>query len=321
MKRGALVLLVLLLATAPSTGALELRLTAGMPEQLPYVYPDLRLVLKNPSPLPAFFPKNGFYVHTSIETGDGWSDCRPRVLSMPPTSRKIEWEEVPSGGLRAVPVPASQCLCKEKSSSQQCKDWTENPGQYRLKVTLTLYPGVASDDAPAGALTGKLESNAVEIRVKQPEGLDAEAIAWAKGSPMTVEVLKAFPASEYAALLWYGNVRLDGADPLNTRALVDRGQYPGPNSVPDPDVEGKWRSLDSEGVARWQVEWGQRVLREHPGFPYRDEVKLIVALGQISLGEKDQGLRTVRELAQKEHAAVGPWSQMFLKTTNERPGS
>jgi hypothetical protein len=138
---------------------------------------------------------------------------------------------------------------------------------------------------------------------------------------MTVEVLKAFPSSEYAALLWYGNVRLDGADPRKTRALVDAGRYPRPNSVPDPTVEGGWKSLDSEGVARWQAAWGERVLREHPLFPYQDEVKLIVALAQMSLGEKERGLRTVRDLAQKEGPTAAAWSRVFLETMPEKPGS
>jgi len=316
MKRGALTLLLLLLATAPSPGTAELRLTTGMPEQLPYVYPDLRLVLANPTGRPVFLPRQGFHVNLSLETEDGWRECRPVVVSMPGNPAKVEWEEVTAGGTRAVLVPASRCLCRESFSSQPCADWTERPGTYRLKVTLSLYTGAV--DAPPGGLSEALQSNVVQIRVKEPTGQDAEAVAWAKGSPMKVELLKAFPSSEYAALLWYGNVRLDAADPRKTRALVDAGRYPGPNSVPDPTVEGSWRSLDSEGVARWQAQWGERILRDHPQFVYQDEVKLIVALAHMSLGEKEQGLRTVKELAQKEGTAAAAWSRVFL---GERGGS
>jgi len=215
-------------------------------------------------------------------------------------------------------VPASRCLCRENFSSQPCADWTERPGTYRLRVTLAPYTDV---DAPPGALGETLQSNVVEIRVKEPAGLDAEAIAWAKGSPMKVGVLKAFPSSEYAALFWFGNVRLSSMDPDKTRVLVDSGRYPGPNSVPDPSSDTGWRDLDSEGVARWQAQWGERVLREHPQFAYHDEVKLIVALANMSLGNKEEGLRAVGEIAQKQGTAAAVWSGAFLGSTGQRGGS
>jgi hypothetical protein len=317
MRTGTLTLMVLVLATTPSTGALQLELRTGMPEQLPYVYPDLRLALVNSSSRSAFLPRGGFYVQTSLGTADGWRECSPTVLSRPGLNDKVEWDQVPAGDMRAIPVPATRCLCRETSSSKSCKDWTDTPGQYRVKLSLIPYPGITGgESAPAGALTGRLESNVLEFRVKEPQGLDDEAIAWTKGSPMTVETLKAFPSSEYAALIWYRTVRLDDADPRKTRSLVDAGRYPGPNSI--PTIEGSWKDLDSAGVARSHVEWGLRVLREHPQFPYRDEVKLIVALGQISLGEKQQGLRTVEALSH-EHTTVGDWSRKFLNTVDD-PG-
>ena len=75
--------------------------------------------------------------------------------------------------------------------------------------------------------------------------------------------------------------------------------------------------MDGAGVARWQLEWGRRVLREHPDFPYREGVKMIVALAQLSLGERDEGLRTLREVAEKDGTMVTSWARVFLAAQTE----
>jgi len=170
-------------------------------------------------------------------------------------------------------------------------------------------------DVRPGAFRGSLESPPVDIRIKQPTGADAEAVAWAHGNPMSAEILKAFPESEYAALLWYGKSRLDGADPAEIRVRIERGLFPGPNSVPDPRSPNNWSSLDSADVARWEIEWGERVLREHPSFVYRDEVRVVIALSEISLGQKEKGMQMLRDIATKQNAAAGQWSKTFLATT------
>ena len=83
---------------------------------------------------------------------------------------------------------------------------------------------------------------------------------------------------------------------MKTKSLIERHRYPGFSSVPDPKSPDRWRNLDSDGAARWQIAWGERVLREHPLFVYRDEVRVLVALSQMSLGMKEEARKTLDEL-------------------------
>jgi hypothetical protein len=237
------------------------------------------------------------------------------VASAPAGTGTVKWEEIEAGGERAIPVPATRCLCDGKVPTDMCREWTDVPGRYRLKAMVSTD---ASDESspnstPAGALRSSLESPPVEIVVRQPTGADAKVISWTNGfSPLTLMVLQDFPTSEYAALVWYGSLRLDTADPVKTRSLIERHLYPGPNSVPDPTSPDGWRSLDSDGVARWQIAWGERVLREHPSFPYRDEVGVLVALSQMSLGMKEEARKTLDAVAAHANPAAGRWSKSFL---------
>ena len=80
---SALVLSLALGCAARPSAALELKLSSSMAEQLPYVYPDLRLTLTNHSASPVVFPASGFHVRVLLEHGDGWLECRPVVVSEP----------------------------------------------------------------------------------------------------------------------------------------------------------------------------------------------------------------------------------------------
>ena len=314
MKISAIAVSLALACAARPSAALELKFSSPMAEQLPFVYPDLRLAVENHSAIRALFPSNGVHVQVFLERGSGWVECHEAVASAQSLGGKLQWEGIEAGGQRAIPVPATRCICYGTRSTEMCHEWTDVPGLYRLKAIVSTDTGDESNStsAPAGAFHGSLESSPVEIVVKQPTGADAEAIAWAKGSPMSVDVLKTFPASEYAALVWYGSVRLDTADPVKMRWLLERRLYPGPNSVPDPTSPDGWRSLDSEGVARWQIAWGERVLREHPSFVYRDEARIVVALGKMSLGSKEEGQKTLDAVAVNEGTVAGRWSRAFL---------
>lgn len=297
-------LMVMLALTPPVQAALELRLTTRLPEQLPYLRPDMRLEVVNRSPDAVRFPKNAFRVGLFLETEAGWRECRPLVASTPRLLSSIDWHEISPGETFPVSIPGSRCSKGEGTWFE----WANLPGTHRVKVVLTTYAHEAG--MPAGAFDGVLESSVLEFRIKEPVGVDAEAIAWAKGSPMNVGLLGAFPTSEYAAFFVYGKSRhIDEVEPARIRTLIERGQYPGPNSVPGQDG---WRSLNSEGYARWQVEWGQRVLREHPNLSFRDEMRVSIALAQMSLGERKEALSTLKELAEKGEAAVAKWSSTFL---------
>jgi hypothetical protein len=217
-------------------------------------------------------------------------------------------------------VPATRCLCDGTQSTDNCREWADVPGRYRLKAILSTDARDESSQntTPAGAFRGSLESLPVEIVVRQPTGVDAEVISRSNGfSPMSLRVLMEFPTSEYAALVWYESLRRDTADPVRTRSLIERHLYPGFSSVPDPKSPEGWRNLDSNGAAKWQIDWGERVLREHPSFVYRDEIRVLVAVSQMSLGMSEESRKTLDAVAANESTAAGRWSKSFLPA----PGS
>jgi hypothetical protein len=313
MRVCAIVLSFALGCAVQRSAALEVKLSSPMPEQLPYLYPDLTVLIVNESASNVLLPSGGLRVRVLLEHGNGWVECYAAGGSAHSVAR-ITSESIEPGGTRAIPVPANRCICYGTRSTDMCREWADEPGVYRLKAVASTEMGEDSSSSStlAGSFRGTLESPPIEFVVKQPTGLDAEAIAWAKGSPMGVDVLKTFPGSEYAALLWYGHARLDTANPIKVRSLIDRRLYPHQNSVPDPTSPNGWSSLDSEGVARWQILWGERVLREHPSFAYRDEVRVVVALSQLSLGMKAPTQKTLDALAANDRTAMGRWSKAFL---------
>lgn len=304
MRNVACGVLMMTLAVLPTQASLDLRFTTRLPEQLPYLRPDMRLEVVNGSTEAVLFPKNAFEVRLLLDTDEGWLECRPSLKSLRPPLSRIEWQEIRAGQVFALSIPESRCA----KGRGTWFEWANQPGSHRVKARISTDAHRVG--VPTGAFDGVLESNVLEFRIKEPMGIDAEAIAWREGSPMHVGLLSRFPTSEYAAFFVYGKSRhIDGADPVKTRSLIGRGLYPGPNSVPDGD---RWKSLNSASYARWQVEWGQRVLREHPNFPFRDEVRAAVALSQMSLGEQTAALGALTEIAEKGSTETAAWARAFL---------
>lgn len=299
-------LMVMLGAFAPAGASFELRLTTRLPEQLPYLFPDMRLEVVNSSASAMQFPMNAYHVLLYLETDEGWRECRPLVQSRPRPLASIEWKEVAAGESFQTGIPGSRCA----EGKGTWFEWANEPGTHRVMAKLTTYAHRIG--VPPGAFDGVLESNVLEFRVKEPAGVEAEAIAWAKGSPMKVELLDVFPTSEYAAFFIYGvSARLDQADPVKIRSLLERGRYPGSNSVPD---RNGWRSMNSEGIARWQMEWGQLILQHHPDFAFRDEIEVSIALAQMSLGEREKAVQALTTVADTGNPAAAEWSRVFLDT-------
>ncbi len=299
-------ILIMLAVVSPTEAALELRLTTRLSEQLPFLYPDMRLEVVNASQDVVLFPGNAFRVLLSLEDEEGWRECRPLVVPRRRPLSSIEWQEISPGGVFGVGIPGSRCA----EGKGTWFEWANQPGAHRVKAVLTT--GAQEVGVPENAFDGVLESNVLEFRVKEPVGIDAEVVAWAKGSPMKVELLGEFPASEYAAFFVYGKSRrIDKVEPGETRSLIERGLYPGPNSVPH---ETGWKSVSSEAYARWQIEWGQRVLREHPEFPFRDEIEVAVALARMSVGERKEALTTLKGIVDKGKVDTAAWVKVFLES-------
>src|SRR5438552_19118332 len=131
MKGASLVLVLGIGFVGRASAALELKLVTPAPEQLPYVYPDLRLTMENLSQKPAYFPANTFRVDVFVREKAGWLECEQMLKGLPPPFRAVEWEKIEAGGVRTIPIPMTQCLCRGRSAHEVCHEWTDVPGEYQ----------------------------------------------------------------------------------------------------------------------------------------------------------------------------------------------
>lgn len=312
-----LVSLPLLSGSVPADET-SLELRSAKPDLLvgePY---DLRLALMNRGQAPVSVAPT-FYSYPGILliTEDGQMDCETGVQGIR-GAPDVKWEMIAPGAERIVDLPAFRCFCK-KDQSTGCQDWLYSPGNYKLKVVLAHRPGdldiSPASAPPAKPLDGTFESNIVAIRVKEPTGVDAEALAWAKSideHPLSIKVINKFPTSTYAALVVYGKINLEGTDPVTVRGLIEKGQFPAWNSVPDPASPDGWTSLHGAEFARWQVQQAEQILREHPEFPCAGQLRLVAAVNSLSLGMKQQGMNVLRDLARRPEKTEGAWAKSFL---------
>jgi len=168
---------------------------------------------------------------------------------------------------------------------------------------------------PAGVWYGRLTSRAVQIRVLAPDGVDAEVWAHAKisgESPYSVESVKRFPSSRYAALAWYPHINIEDADPAAVGAMIAKGRFLVKNAVPDSKSPDGWASLSGPDLARWRIEHAERILQEQPRFPYSGQLRLAIAVNEVALGKTDAGREILIELARSPETSEGAWARQFL---------
>ena len=293
-------------ATGTSKASLSLEFATMLSEQLPYLSPYMGLEVRNEGDAPVLFPANAFNAVLYVQEAGSWKACRPRTRVTPLPLAKVEWKAIEPRARLELTVPATTC----RDGDEFEREWMNQPGTHRLKWVLTSL--AHQIEAAAGAFSGTLESNVLEFRIKQPIGVDAQAIEWAKGSPMRVEVLKAFPTSEYAAFYAYSKCgRPHRSQPSKIAAQLHSGMYPPPGSSL-PNDAGEWKSLSSEGVAHWQIDWGSRILHEHPDFPFADELRVSIALAQLRLGQEQKALRTLTSVTEKG-GVLSDWVGAFLE--------
>ncbi|HTG84900.1 MAG TPA: hypothetical protein VL853_08810, partial [Gemmatimonadales bacterium] len=166
---------------------------------------DLRLTLVNHGSGSIAVARTFYsYAKILLITEDGQVECEsgnPGVKG----AAEVNWEVIAPRAELALGLPAFQCLCKGDHSAG-CQDWLYRPGIYKLRVVFAHHPndaGVAAATAtpPQGVVDATLESNLIEIRVNEPIGIDADALAWAESineHPLSVNVINRFPSSTYS---------------------------------------------------------------------------------------------------------------------------
>ena len=94
--------------------------------------------------------------------------------------------------------------------------------------------------------------------------------------------------------------------------LIGQGRFLATIPVPDPSSPDGWTSLAGRDLALWRIEHAERVLREHPDFPYAGQLRLAIGVNNIALGKKDAGKTTLRDLAAHSQTEVGQWARRYL---------
>lgn len=159
-------------------------------------------------------------------------------------------------------------------------------------------------------------SACVSFVIETPRGIDKEAYEAFGHDPLADserygELLRRFPTSTYVAYaVWkqWGRVRIPEWKTEEDRDATLKWLATNPD-----DEYLTWRlpcaaegepnaALESRLGARRALmcrdDWLTRVLQEHPRIWFADEVRLRIALDHYRLGERDSGVRAIRDLAQ-----------------------
>jgi hypothetical protein len=196
-------------------------------------------------------------------------------------------------------------------------DWTEVPGRYRLQVESTLVTPTDSGAAaaPPDALGGLLTSNPVTIEVSAAQGVDAEALKWAsenQHNPLDVAVANRFPTSTYSAIVLWKYVSPALPEPAKVKAALANGAFPQERAVPDPAAPDGWATRAGKELAQWQIETGERILGQHPGFLYERPMRLSIALAYLATGKAERGSTELRVLGKDVASPEGRWAEKYL---------
>ena len=312
-------LLVTFAATSCAMGAgVELELRTAKAQQVVFEPADFRLVLLNRgSESVSVAPSSDGTDRLRIEREGGWAECRS-ILSITPGVGPRDWQRVAPGGELELRLRSFSCPGTGEASNTRPKDWTEVPGRYRFQVEYQLSTNAdvgGADTTPPGAFGGTLTSNTVTVEVKGATGVDAEALRWAaehQHNPLDVEVANRFPSSSYGAIVLSRYVSPALPEPEKVRALLAAGSFPSERSVPDASAPDGWISLSGRELAQWQIETGERILGQQPGFAYARRLRLAIALAYTSVGKNERGERDLRTLGKENSSAEGRWAARYL---------
>ncbi|HNQ77295.1 MAG TPA: hypothetical protein PKG55_01335 [Acidobacteriota bacterium] len=192
------------------------------------------------------------------------------------------------------------------------------PGDYEVQASYHSENNTQNETAPFW--TGILSSNVVMCHVDYPKGDDLQALLALgidpskEASPKiyvsvirdhSIELLKKFPTSTYAAYAMFGN-------PGSPRVAMTPEEYlekvhkpkflngafktdDNRNILKNEKGENIW--LTAEDIQRGIIEKGDLILKHHPDFVYRDELRFRMAQAYIALYEEKKAIKLFEEIA------------------------
>jgi hypothetical protein len=289
----------------------------------------LKIALNSPSPeWTAGEP--GFINITWINTGK-----TPITLAEGlwyPTNRRARFKVTGPASRDCIvftgPLVYSKPFPHEDLNSGEERNWTFRlsnmgivaEGSYELWMEYDTTSLEASWD-PIHPFRGMVSSNHVKVEILPPSGVDAQALEKLGDSCKRMpdigglnwkKLLSDYPDSVYTA--WAISSRIGAPDQLppgKMKQLIDTGFYPSASSVPDAASPDGWRSLKGNDLSRWIIDWANRILQAHPHFVYADRLKLNIALNNLAIGDRDNGLKDLEAIAQKDNGNEAKWAKEF----------
>lgn len=192
------------------------------------------------------------------------------------------------------------------------------PGDYEVQASYHSENNTRNETAPFW--TGMLSSNAIRCHVDYPKGDDLQALLALGIDPSketspniyvsvirdhSKELLNKFPTSTYAAYAMFGNpgsprVAMTPEDFLENihKPKFLNGAFKTDDNrkiIKNEKGENIW--LTAEDIQRGIIEKGALILKHHPDFVYRDELRFRMAQAHIALYEEKRAIKLFEEIA------------------------
>lgn len=204
------------------------------------------------------------------------------------------------------------------------KDWSK---QYHYD--LATYCGLKTAgkyeleyQIPSGFYeTSPIDSIVVNVTINEPDEVEQQVYDWLQEcysnlksvslSSCYKDLLTNYPHSIYTAwIIFPALAEPENYQPEIAKQLVETSYYPSGNSV--PDEEFGFRDIAEGGsMAKWQINWAEKILIDHPDFPYRERLQLVIALNKLTLNDEKAGMDLLASISQND-TEIGRWCKKFL---------
>ena len=282
------------IAAVGQQGNWTVRLTLPQKEYLPgEPIIGLTIEIENVGPNPSHFP--GFKGNLFLDEAE-----------TPCTWKGLFVDTIPAD--KSTVVQKKEEILEEVGAAH-VTTWTIDIANYcgLADGNASFYGGHALHYRYPEHLGNNIAESNTQFTIKNPVGSDKEAYDYFKGKPLSkpAELLQKFPTSTYAAYAMFGNpgsprVAMTPEDFLENvhKPKFLNGAFKTDDNrkiIKNEKGENIW--LTAEDIQRGIIEKGELILRHHPDFVYRDELRFRMAQAHIALYEEKKAVKLFEEIA------------------------
>lgn len=324
MKKSFIVISLLLSAFCFKASALTLTLGTWQSTQLTGEPYELFVNLRNDSASPVYLADAFFSWQTTLVTDGETRECSHLYFGFSKPA-DVRWKEMGSGDSMKTTVPNDlACLCRKSEEERVgCKEWWQRPGKYTFTLHLQHSPRKGDYPRPKGTVfSGEIQSNSVEIEVKEPTGVDAQVLKWANDHqtiPTNPFVLHRFPTSTYAAWVVVQKFQgFSGSDFGMVMNSIESGDYLNRELwVPEENASGQ-KPIHGIEALNWKRQYFGIILQNHPDFPFADQLKLMLALDELALKQYEFAARDLRQVASESKSDMKDKADLCLQLAQQK---